>query len=496
MTRTPLQIDFAALVLGGLALLVYAPAIGWGLPAVTGGDVIRGWDVDGISGMGPLAEFYNLLVGPTPEWYVVYPLFHYLLLGLCYVPYLGWLWLSGGLASPSSVYPFGFEDPGGSIAILALIGRLLTLVMAVGCVLSVYRAATIVWDRPTGMVAGFVAMLSGPMVYRARTGNLDVPVLFWTVLGIVVVAKVATQGLTVRRAAWLGAFAALATATKDQAYGGWLPALLAVSALHWYGHLPGPGLRGAARWKAPAAVVASGVVVYAVAGGIVVWPDRFAAHLNFILTYEEARFAFEELGLRHGRDAIGLLLLLRDVIWASVLAMGPPAAAAAILGVTTRPRADAFIIVLLSMGLGYFALVMVPIAHMQFRYAVLPVVLLAFPAAHGLVVGWRAAGWRRTLSGSMIVLGVVWLLAGAGNLTYQMYFDARYSAANWLAEHVEPGQSIGFFGDKCSAPGFLDSGLKVITSTRPRPARRNRVALGLDSDSRTSPASTVRCTSA
>ena len=48
---------------------------------------------------------------------------------------------------------------------------------------------------------------------------------------------------------------------------------------------------------------------------------------------------------------------------------------------------------------------------------------------------------------------------------------------------------------KCSAPGFLDSGLKVITSTLPRPVRRNRVALGLDSDSRTSPASTARCTS-
>ena len=49
--------------------------------------------------------------------------------------------------------------------------------------------------------------------------------------------------------------------------------------------------------------------------------------------------------------------------------------------------------------------------------------------------------------------------------------------------------------DNCSAPGFLDSGLKVITSTLPRPVRRNRVALGLDSDSRTSPASTARCTS-
>ena len=47
----------------------------------------------------------------------------------------------------------------------------------------------------------------------------------------------------------------------------------------------------------------------------------------------------------------------------------------------------------------------------------------------------------------------------------------------------------------CSAPGFLDSGLKVSTSTLPRPVRRNRVALGLDSDSRTSPAATARCMS-
>lgn len=453
MTPTLSQLDRSALGLGGLALLVYVPAIGWGLPAVTGGDVIRGWDVDGISGIGPLAEFFNLLVGPTPDWYVVYPLFHYLLLGICYAPYLAWLWMSGGLASPSSVYPFGFDDPGGSIATLALIGRVLTLAMAVGCVLAVYRAATIVWDRRTGLVAGFIAMLSGPMVYRARTGNLDVPVLFWTALGIVVLAKVATQGLTVRRAVWLGAFAALATATKDQAYGGWVTALLAVSALHWYGRLPGPSLRDTARWKAPLAVVVSGIVVYAVAGGIVVWPDRFIAHMNFILTYEEARFAFEELSLRHGRDPIGLVLLLRDVIWVSVLAMGPPAAAAAMVGVFAKSRGDTFVVLLLSMSVGYFALVMVLIAHMQFRYAVLPVVLLAFPAAHALAVGWRAAGWRRVLSASTMVLGTVWLLAGAGNLTYQMYFDARYDAADWLADHVEPGQRIGFFGDKGQLPG-------------------------------------------
>ena len=48
----------------------------------------------------------------------------------------------------------------------------------------------------------------------------------------------------------------------------------------------------------------------------------------------------------------------------------------------------------------------------------------------------------------------------------------------------------------CIAPGFLDSGLTVFASTPPRPARGGRVAPGPGFGSRTSPASTARCTSA
>ena len=47
---------------------------------------------------------------------------------------------------------------------------------------------------------------------------------------------------------------------------------------------------------------------------------------------------------------------------------------------------------------------------------------------------------------------------------------------------------------QCSAPGFLDSGLTVFASTRPRPARRGHVAPERDFDSGISPASTARCT--
>ena len=55
------------------------------------------------------------------------------------------------------------------------------------------------------------------------------------------------------------------------------------------------------------------------------------------------------------------------------------------------------------------------------------------------------------------------------------------------------GQVCG--GDPCTAPGFLDSGLTVFASTRPRPAHRGRVAPGRGFDSRISPASTARCMS-
>ena len=68
-------------------------------------------------------------------------------------------------------------------------------------------------------------------------------------------------------------------------------------------------------------------------------------------------------------------------------------------------------------------------------------------------------------------------------------------AARQRRNHPLIGRVRSCPAPSCSAPGFLDSGLQVITSTLPRPARRNRVALGLDSDSRTSPASTARCTS-
>ena len=67
------------------------------------------------------------------------------------------------------------------------------------------------------------------------------------------------------------------------------------------------------------------------------------------------------------------------------------------------------------------------------------------------------------------------------------------------SELIVTGPSVAFVPPSfspCIAPGFLDSGLTVFASTRPRPARRGHVAPGRGFDSGTSPTSTVRYTSA
>ena len=80
---------------------------------------------------------------------------------------------------------------------------------------------------------------------------------------------------------------------------------------------------------------------------------------------------------------------------------------------------------------------------------------------------------------------------------YSFTSDQPWVNHEWLSE-VFMFVAYGALGTDglCSALGFLDSGLTVFAPTLPRPARRGRVALAPGFDSRTSPASTVRCTSA
>lgn len=463
--------DRTGLVLFLIALVLYLPAVGWGLPYATSEVGIRGWDVDSIAGMGPLSELYNLLIHPQQGWYLAYPLFHYLLLGAAYAPYLAYLSLTGGLTHPGPAYPYGFADPIRSIAMLALIARVLASFMAAGMVLAVYHTGRIVWDRATGILAALGVMLMGPVVYYSRTGNLDLPVLFWMALGLYVAARIVTSGMTVRRAIALGTLAAVAVATKDQAYGAWVPGLVLLVLLHVADRRRAPG-GWDGWWKAPAALVVAGVVAYAIANGLVIRPSRFAGHLHFLLDFEHT---FQNVvnfeNVVRPETAHGYLLVAGDVARAVWESMGPVMLAAALAGIALTWRRQRFTWLLVAMALGYFVLVIAPIRHMQYRWAMFPALTLTLLAARALVLGWQRGGATRVLAGAVAAGAFAWLLAGAVDITYQMFFDARIAASRWLEASAHPGDRIAFYGSVGQLPR-IPKGVDAVRIPTDAPAKQ------------------------
>ncbi len=441
------------------ALLVFAPAFWWGVPFATSAQAVHGWDVDGIGGIGVLSEVHNLL-HPAPDWYTAYPVLHYLLLAALYGPYMVWLHLTGGFHAPTGGYPYGLTDPVTALRTLALIGRVVTLAMAAGTVAAVYLVGRELWGRRAGVLAAVFAMAMAPLVLYARTTNLDVPTLFWCALAALAAVRALRHGLTVRRALVLGALAALAVATKDQAYGAWVFALDYVALVTVRdGRTP----LGTA-WRRVGLLLASAAVVYVVASGIPLWPGRFVAHVHFMLGFQGKFFNLQHpnpLTVLRPSTVIGTLQLLGDVATACTAALGPVLAAAGLAGLGLSWRRVPASRLLGWAGGGFVVMTLLPIHHMQYRYALLPALVLALFAGYALAAGWERGGAARALAAIALVVGLGWELVSAADLSYQMLFDARYAAGDWLATHVHPGDQVGYFGAEHQLP-HLPAGVTPV----------------------------------
>jgi hypothetical protein len=438
--------DRVPFILALISIAVYIPGIWWGLPHATNPQGVHGWDVDAVTGIQTLSELYNLFVKAQPNWWVAYPPFHYIVLGISYLPYLAYMYLSGGLSGLSSAFPYGLSDPVKTIAILNIIGRSVTLMMACGIVVSTYLTSKIIWDKVSGLFAAFLMMLATPMFYYARTGNLDVPVLFWISLGILMIARILVYNFTIRRGILLGTFAALSVATKDQAYGAWLAGIgfLLIfysrkkerenpATQHW-------------DWKVSLSILIPGGIVYALASGLVFSPMRFVNHLLFLVNYQETFPNVVQANILRPMDLPGYGYLTGDIFQALFFAIGPFFLILGMVGFLLTWRKNIFTRILLAMGLGYIILTIFPVRHMQYRYILLIVLIFAFFGGYALSAGWRAGGLFRSTTVLLIFLCFGWLIVRGMDLTYQMLFDARINAGNWLTAHCDTGDEVAFFG--------------------------------------------------
>ncbi len=435
------------LALALAAFLLYLPGLWWGLPHPVSVENIHGWDMDSVAGMQTLSELHNLLVQPRPGWWVAYPPFHYLLLGAAYAPYLGWLFVTGAFSHPSSVFPYGFADPAGSIAMLALIGRTVSLFMGCGVVLAAYATARDLWDQRTAVLAAIALLLCSPMAYYSRTGNLDIPAMFWTSLAVWMIVRSLTAGLTLRRGLILGIVAALAVSTKDQSYGALLP---------------GIGVLFFVRRRQLKALIitgATGTLAYALGSGLLFWPSRFRAHLHFVTDFRHTFPNVVNLGVMRAPTPAGYGQLGIDILVCLLEAIGPILLGFAVTQVvlcvrqwlrgTGDPGRNWATVSLLAMALGHVLLVMVPIRHMQYRYILFSAFIASLFAGRALARALSLPDWRRTAAFALGATGFMVNAALGADLTYQMLVDARQPAAEWFRQAARPGDKLAYFGDIC-----------------------------------------------
>jgi hypothetical protein len=444
-----------ALLLAVIAFLIYLPGIGWGLPYANDPLRTHGWATDSLTPLEPLAQVRGLFA-PQPDRYLGYPLMHHFVLLTAYVPYLLYLLLSGGLQNPGAEFPFGLANPVRALQTLEIIGKVVSMCMAAGIVATAYITAKMLWDRTAGLLAGTFTMLLYPMIYYSRTGNLDVPVLFWTSLGLMAYVRILLHGLTARRAAFLGVFAAFAIATKDQGWAAFalMPPVLLV--LH-FRRSRTAGVK--ISWRPLLIGFQASVIAYFLASGMAISPERHLAHLAWIRTH----VPFPESDHFPATLAGNLQLLGRTVEHISD-ASGPLMVAAAAVGIFVAARQALYLTLLLPV-IGHFFLVLMPVHLSLLRYVMPISFVVCLFAACGLSTGLAAGGWRRLLSVCAVIGICGWLLLFAADLTYQMLRDSHYAAAAWLDQHTNPGDTVGTVAPTASLPR-LKPGIRYLVMIR------------------------------
>jgi hypothetical protein len=434
-----------------LALLLNGLGVGWGLP-LRG---IHGWDIDGIAPMGPLVAAKRMIIDDwwNSGYYNKYPMGHFFLLMIAYAPYLGYLRITGGLGTPSEVYPFGLQDPETALTVLTLIARGVNVLMGVGIVLLVYLTGRRLGGRHVALFSALTVALCPAFIFYAHTGNIDTPSLFWCALGLFAFSRVLTGVSEWRTYVLLGVAAGMAAATKEQTVGLFLLLPLSVVILHTQHSLPAPRppsafLRAAFDPRLLGGLVAAGVT-FAIATHLVFnWDGNMLRLRSRIFGIHPISGTVEPETLA---GPVGPVRGLAEFASHTAEAMNPLLVVAGVAGLVTlglrRQWARHFAMALVS----YVALSVSMMHFIAARFVMEVVLILAFFVGHVAASLWTLGVQRSRALVAVLVVAWVYSFAYGFEVDYLLLRDARYAAEAWFERHASPGATVEAF----SAPTYL-----------------------------------------
>jgi hypothetical protein len=429
----------AALALALIAIAIYLPLIGWGLPYATTSTRIKTYAVDELLPLEALAEMHNTFVVSKPDRNYGYPWGHYFALAVAQAPYVAYLKLTGQMSGSAAAYPYGLLDPVTALRTLTLFGRILAVLMGAGVVVLAYFFSRILWDHWTGILAAGLTMLSYPHVYYSRVGNPDVALVFWSAAGLVAFALILKDGLTSRRAVWLGIGAGLAMGAKDQGLVVFLPLGIALLFPRLYA-----GEHERYPWKALACGLASTCVAYLLATGMLVDPKRHLLHVYYLFVEQSGVTWMPIYHPPIPRTLDGILEMVRETGAGLEAMISLPALLAAIAGVVLALRRSPRYLVLLLPLPTLFLILTLPTGSVVYRYLYpLTFLLDAFAAAALL---WVGRTYSRAAMAALCIVILGWRALVAADLSAAQFHETRVLAGDWLRDRARPGDTVEFFG--------------------------------------------------
>ena len=422
------NVPLAALLL--LSLVLNATGITWGLPNVSD------WAIDSVA---PYDVIRAAASGFSDGWWSKYPPLHLALLALLYLPVLGWLELTGRDVDWDAPF-LGLADPLPAMSALILVSRLVSVLMGTAIVLFVSLTGRELFGRRTGLFAGLIVALYYPLVFYAHTANLDVPYLFWSAAAVLAFTKVLRRGAG-RDYVLFALFATFAVCTKDQAYGIFALAPVAVLWTRWTESGRNAGTASALRVLADRRnllAAATAIAAFALIHNLAFNASGFLEHVRFIKGRGSEPWQEFPASLA-GR--IGLVDKIVEYLGGN---LGPPLFVAvlggAVYGAIRYPREC---LPLLLLAASYVLTFLEVVLYVMQRFALPVAILLAIPAGKLLDDVWVKMRWPA----ARLAVVVAFLPPAALCIQLDVLFlrDSRYAAERWLEERTREGDTVETF---------------------------------------------------
>ena len=346
-----------------------------------------------------------------------------------------------GLARVAPDVNFYFRNPE-AMARLYEVGRVVTLLFALGCVAITWRASTRLFGQEGGAAAALLLAVTPLFTINARYLTADIPMLFWISLTLLASTHILKKGAGRRWYVLAGIFLGLAAGTR---YQGALAAIVIATA-HVMRKLDAEQARttNRGRWRLVLRSLASRELWLAAGVSAVV----FLAVNPYVLL-RPAQFCRELAGeLRGARNPMSnwkSALLFGDAMLDFLFAL--TALASLLMALVRKDRKLIFI--LIGFGLpAFFLWVNRPVMVRYMMPALLLPVLLvawAFATLHrrGVEIGKRASNIA-----APVLLIILLASTSLHSFSYTLLFadptrDTRTTAGTWIARNIPEGATIG-----------------------------------------------------